>query len=158
MNELADARIRVDLDAEGLRPYASEFLERGTKQDAWALESVTVAGRHVTAFARMTSTYSSPTDPGGFHLSIFATLEMLSQISNVYLHLLAGYDRKTREVWMDECSIKCHAPIRDSEGITLEIEYDLLPFGEDGIGGRGQARVTGPSGGLFEVKLRGVLS
>jgi hypothetical protein len=141
-----------------IKDLSSVYLDEGIKQESWQITSIEINGPVLQAKIRMTSTNISPTDAAGFHLTIFSTMEFLSQLANIYFHVWAGYQKKTREVWMRECSISCKQPIRDADNILARLEVkSLKQVGEQALG-LIQYDVSDPAGGCFQGRLKGVLS
>jgi hypothetical protein len=130
----------------------------GVKQEHWRIRSIDVDGPKLRAELYMEGTFISPTDPRGFHLTIFATQEFLAQLANIYLHLLAGAMTKSRETWMRESSIIAHAAIRDPNKIQVEMDFYKIRRHEDSWYAKATARVFDEAGGSFTAKLRGILS
>jgi hypothetical protein len=105
----------------------------------------------------MTSFFVSPTDPGGFHLTIFSTQEFLAQLANIYLHLAAGFETKERETWMRERTVTSRKTIRDPENIQVEMDFFGLKKIGDGVISMANCRVFDNDGGLFTARLKGLL-
>lgn len=136
---------------------SSRYIDAGVKQDAWEILQIDINGTVLEARIRMTSFFVSPTDPGGFHLTIFSTQEFLAQLANIYLHLAAGYATKSRETWMRECAISSRKVVRDPENIRVEMDF----FGQkrlgDSLAAMARCRVYDDEGGLFTARLKGLL-
>jgi hypothetical protein len=136
---------------------SSRYIDEGVKKDAWEIVEIDIAGAILKARIRMTAFFVSPTDPGGFHLTIFSTQEFLAQLANIYLHLAAGYETKSRETWMRECAISSRKVIRDPENILVEMDF----FGQkqlgDSLAAMARCRVYDDQGGLFTARLKGLL-
>jgi hypothetical protein len=105
--------LHTQLGAEEIAALSSVYIDKGVKQESWKIQEVTIDGNLLTARASMTSYFISPTDPGGFHLSIFCSQEILSQLANIYLHVAAGLKTKSRESWMRECKFTYRNVIHD---------------------------------------------
>ena len=146
------------LTLEEVGKISSVYLNEGRKKDDWEILDVTVEGRSLTSRLRMCSTFVSPTDPAGFHLTIFSTLEFLSQLTIIYGHVWAGYTEKTREGWMVETSITCRQPIRDPENIQVHMDVVGIKRIRDKILAITQSQVFDDQGGLFEARLKGFMS
>lgn len=140
-----------------IRALSSRYIDEGVKKDAWEIVEIDIAGAILKARIRMTAFFVSPTDPGGFHLTIFSTQEFLAQLANIYLHLAAGYETKSRETWMRECAISSRKVIRDRENILVEMDF----FGQkqlgDSLASMARCRVYDDQGGLFTARLKGLL-
>jgi hypothetical protein len=136
---------------------SSRYIDEGVKKDAWEIVEIDIADAILKARIRMTAFFVSPTDPGGFHLTIFSTQEFLAQLANIYLHLAAGYATKSRETWMRECAISSRKVIRDPENIHVEMDF----FGQkqlgDSLAAMARCRVYDDQGGLFTARLKGLL-
>lgn len=136
---------------------SSAYIDAGVKRDAWEISEFRLQGRRVTAHIRMTSFFVSPTDPGGFHLTIFSTQEFLAQLANIYLHLAAGYETKCRETWMRQSDIRSRKVIRDPENIRVEMEFVGLKRVGDALSALARCRIYDDQGGLFTARLKGLL-
>ncbi|HKJ16644.1 MAG TPA: hypothetical protein VJ984_04785 [Xanthomonadales bacterium] len=149
--------LEYKLERVQIAGLSSAYIDEGVKKDSWEIYELDVSGPVLTARIRMTSFFISPTDPGGFHLTIFSTQEFLAQLSNIYLHLAAGFETKERETWMRECAITSRKTIRDHENIQVEIDYYGLKKLGEGVISMANARVFDDHGGLFTAKLKGLL-
>jgi len=147
----------IQLKPQEIRALASEYIEIGVKQDSWEIMEVEIAGESLNAEVRMCSTYVSPTDASGFHLTIFSTQEFLSQLANIYLHVWAGYRKKTRELWMRDCHITCIKPIRNPNSIQVEMHVPSIKETKGVVIGIAEFIVSDGDGGLFKARLKGVL-
>jgi hypothetical protein len=146
-----------DLNPAQIAALSSVYIDDGVKKDAWEIYKMDVTGPMVKARIRMTSFFVSPTDPGGFHLTIFSTQEFLAQLANIYLHLAAGFETKERETWMRECAITSRKTIRDAENIQVEMDFFGLRKLGDGVISMANCRVFDDQGGLFTARLKGLL-
>lgn len=149
--------LNQQLGKEEIAALSSAYIDQGVKKDAWEICEITVDGPILKARLRMTGFFVSPTDPGGFHLTIFSTQEFLAQLANIYLHLAAGYMTKECETWMRECSITSRKTIRDPENIQVEIDFFGLKKIGGGVASMANARVFDDEGGLFTARLKGLL-
>ncbi|MBF0470300.1 MAG: hypothetical protein HQL48_02880 [Gammaproteobacteria bacterium] len=127
-------------------------------QDCWEIASVTIEGKLLRSQIRMRSTYLSPSDNHGFHLTIFTALEFLSQLAIIYGHVWAGYEEKKREGWLLESTIAAKKSIRSSDNIMVEMEAASIRKVGDNIIGKSRARVVDDEGGLFLATLKCFLS
>ncbi len=114
------------LTASEIGRYASPYLKGGNKSDIWDITSVEIDGIMLKAGIRMNSTYASPTDINGFHLSVFSALEIMSQLQILFMHHWAGLSEKSREVWMIDCNISAFTAIRDPDGIRAEMIFSSI--------------------------------
>ncbi len=146
------------LTAQQIAPLISPYLTEGRKQESWSIESVEIDGSRLLAKIRMTSTYSSATDAKGFHLTIFSTLEFLSQLMIVYAHDWAGLSAKVREGWMVECSTRSLRAIRNPDDISVVMTVRKIYRRGVHLYCVADFRVTDDADGLFEVTLKGFLS
>jgi len=148
----------VHLTETELLPFASRYLHEGRKAENWRIESVDIAGADCSARVSMLSTFSSPTDSHGFHLTIFSTLEILSELMIIYAHVRAGLKEKTREGWMVESTTRSVRAIRDPDRIDVEMTVESMRRRGDNLFCVADFRVTDRYDGLFEVRLKGFLS
>ena len=150
-------KLQLNLSPEEISALSSIYIDEGIKKEAWKIEEIKVDGNLLTARARMTDYFISPTDPEGFHLSIFCTQEILSQLANIYLHLAAGLKTKSRESWMRECSFNYRNVIRDGENISIEMDF----FKQKWVGGTllawADCQMKDGQDGLFIARLKGLL-
>ena len=107
---------------------------------------------------KVTSTYRSATDGGGFHLTIFSTLEFLSQLMIIYAHEWAGLARKVREGWMVESHSRSVRAVRNPHDIRVAMQVRTMRQRGERLYCVADFRVTDDSNGLFEVNLKGFLS
>lgn len=136
---------------------SSVYIDEGVKKDAWEIYEIGISGPILKARIRMKSFFVSPTDPGGFHLTIFSTQEFLAQLANIYLHVAAGFEKKERETWMRESTITSRKTIRDAENIQVEMDFFGLKKIGDGVASMANCRVFDDEGGLFTARLKGLL-
>ncbi len=144
----------VRLSVADIQNLSSHYLNEGRKQESWQIEEIEINGQHLTARVSMRTTYVSATDEKGFHLTIFTTLEFLSQLLIIYMHVRAGLSKKTREVWMVESSTRSVRAIRDSANIKVEMEVVSIRKRGENFYCVADYRVTDDQGGLFKVKLK----
>jgi hypothetical protein len=145
------------LSTEEINKLSSVYLNEGIKQEGWEITHVEIEGNILTARIRMKSQYVSPTDTSGFHLTIFSTLEFLSQLTIIYAHVWAGLTEKTREGWMIECSVTSGQTIRDPNNIEVNMEVISIKKVGENILAVTKSRVF-DSTGQFEARLKGFLS
>ncbi len=155
MNNKTEA---ITLSHDDIKGLLSDYLYQGRKQESWEIEQIQVEDKRLTAKVMMTSTYVSGTDQGGFHLTIFSTLEFLSQLMIIYAHVWAGFPEKTREGWMIESKTKSVRVIRNPENIQIEMDVTRMKQRGDNLYCIANYKVTDDQDGLFEVTLKGFLS
>jgi hypothetical protein len=150
--------LRRVLGPEELLPYRSPYLNGGRAREAWVIREVTIVDDRLQASVMMSSTYVSATDASGFHLTIFSTLEFLSQLMIVYGHVRADLLRKTKEAWMVESHTRSTRAIRDPDDIRVDMVVRAMRRQGQTILCVTESRVTDGGDGLFEVMLKGFLS
>jgi hypothetical protein len=148
----------AQLSPEEILPFASDYLHHGRKLESWKINSIHVDDKHLVADVSMTDTYASSTDSAGFHLTVFSTLEFLSELMIIYAHLWAGLAKKEREGWMVESSAKLVRSIRDSSHIKVDMQAKTIRKRGNNLICVADYKVTDQYGGLFEVTLKGFLS
>ena len=148
---------RKILTQDEIKRLSSVYLSTGRKQEIWEISHVEIEDNVLTARIIMRSYYISSTDSGGFHLTIFSTLEFLSQLIIIYAHVWAGLTDKTREGWMIESSISSKRMIRDPENIQVRMEVSSIKKLGANILAVTESQVF-DSTGLFEARLKGFLS
>lgn len=136
----------------------SHYLTEGRKQDIWRIDLVEIQGDTLNAEISMQSFFASGTDAKGFHLTIFSTLEFLSQLMIIFAHHWAGVEKKVREGWMVESSVRAVRAIRDPENIRVEMQVRKICKRGIHLYCVADFRVTDEEDGLFEVSLKGFLS
>lgn len=147
----------VTLGKTEIAKISSRYIDEGVKVDAWEILSVNISGRLLKAEIGMVSYFVSPTDPEGFHLTIFSTQEFLAQLANIFLHIAAGFDVKCRETWMRECAITSRKTIRNPERIFVEMDFTSLRKVQDSLVSMAKCRIYDEEGGLFTARLKGLL-
>lgn len=150
--------VPVRLSVADIQNLSSHYLNEGRKQESWQIEEIEINDKRLTAEVSMRTTYVSDTDAKGFHLTIFTTLEFLSQLMIIYAHTWAGFPKKIREGWMVESSTRSVRAIRDPSNIKVEMEVVSMRKRGENLYCVAGYRVTDDQGGLFEVKLKGFLS
>ena len=147
----------LTLSPEEIEALSSQYINHGLKKETWEFQKIEVKAGLMKARVRMTSTSVSPTDPEGFHLSMFIAQEILGQMSNIYLHLAAGLRTKRRESWMRECSFKYRNVIRDPNDIRVEMKVLVSKKVGDAQYGSVECRMTDSQDGEFTCAIKGVL-
>ena len=147
----------VVLDKAQIADLSSSYIDEGVKKDSWEILSINISNNMLKAEIRMTSFFVSPTDPGGFHLTIFSTQEFLAQLANIFLHVKANFKIKSRETWMRECAITSRKVIRDPENILVEMDVFGLKKIQDSLVSMARCRVYDNQGGLFTARIKGLL-
>ncbi len=150
--------LNANLNKVDLEKLSSHYLTSGRKQESWTIETVQVRDDSLSAEVTMASTYVSGTDARGFHLTIFSTLEFLSQLMIIYAHVWAGLPDKTREGWMVESKTRCVRAIRNADNIRVTMLVRSMRKRGDNLYCDAEFRVTDEQDGLFEVQLKGFLS
>ena len=136
----------------------SEYLNFGRKEDVWEIVCVEIEGDCLKAQVRMKSYYISETDNRGFHLSIFSTLEFLSQLKLIYSHHWAKLESKTLEGWLVESNVKSKKAIRSSEEIFVEMDVLKMLKRHSTYFMISETRVYDADGGEFTARLKAFLS
>ena len=150
--------LKMTLSTEEIRDISSEYLNTGRKQESWEITAIEIDGQFINAGIRMSSTYQSVTDENRFHLTIFSTLEFLSQLIVIYFHVWAGLHKKTREVWMIDSRIHCKRSIRDPDDIRVSMEFMRMRKVGERIYATAIARVYDNKDGLFDAHLKAFLA
>jgi len=147
----------ISLGKAEIADISSSYIDEGVKVDAWEILNINISGRLLKAEIGMVSYFVSPTDPDGFHLTIFSTQEFLAQLANIYLHIAAGFKTKCRETWMRECAITSRKVIRNPEKIHVEMDFTSLKKIQDSVISMASCRVYDDQGGLFTARIKGLL-
>ena len=130
---MSNALPEKSLTIDEIRALSSAYIAEGLREEQWEITELRGEEEGLKARLRMKSIYVSPTDPGGFHLSSFSAFEMAFQLGVIYLHLLAGLEKKCREVWMLESSLACRQAVRDPENIRIEMTASSMRKIGDGL-------------------------
>ena len=150
--------LNLTLGPEQIQALSSHYLNEGRKQESWRIGDINIRGRQLSTTVSMRSVYTSGTDSKGFHLTIFSTLEFLSELMIIYAHAWAGLQKKTKEGWMLESSTKSIRAVRNPDQIKVEMKVTAIKKLGDNIICIADYSVTDDQGGLFEVRLKGFLS
>jgi hypothetical protein len=142
---------------DDVNAISSHYLKEGRKQESWEIQSIEIDRRMLRARVKMTSLYISGTD-SGFHLTIFSTLEFVSQLMIIYAHDWAGLPEKLREGWMVESTARAVRQIRNPEDIRVEMNVRQMRRHGEHLICIADFRVTDDANGLFEISLKGFLS
>lgn len=145
------------LSGEDVKAICSDYLQEGRKQESWAIRSIAIDDGFLRAQIGMTSVYS-PSPGSDFHLTIFSTLEFLSQLMIIYAHDWAGLERKVREGWMVESSTRSRRAIRNPDDIRVEMHVRQMRTRGEHLYCVADFRVSDDGDGLFEATLKGFLS
>lgn len=141
-----------------IEKLSSHYLNEGRKQESWQIDNIQINADVLLAQVSMRSTYISKTDAHGFHLTIFSTLEFLSQLMIIYAHAWAGLRVKVREGWMVESTARCLRAIRNPDAILVEMRVHTMRQRAGHLYCVADFQVTDDNDGLFKVTLKGFLS
>jgi len=147
----------IRLGKTEIAELSSRYIDEGVKVDAWEIQNINITGNLLKAEIGMVSFFVSPTDPDGFHLTIFSTQEFLAQLANIYLHVAADFKTKCRETWMRECTITSRKAIRNPQKIFVEMDFFSLKKIQDSVIAMARCRVFDDQGGLFTARVKGLL-
>lgn len=146
------------LGPDEIKRLSSTYLTEGRKQESWRIHEIEIQDDRLIARIGMESTFISEQDPGGFHLTVFSTLEFLSQLMIIYAHVWAQLPEKRREGWMVESRTRVLRAIRDADDIRVEMTVSKMRKRGVHLYCVADYRVTDGQGGLFEASLKGFLS
>jgi len=146
------------LTAADISSYLSPYLTEGRKHESWQIDAVEIIGKKLIATVSMRTCFTSATDTKGFHLTIFSSLEFLSQLMIIYVHVWAGLASKTREGWMVESATRSIRAIRNPENIRVVMDVDAMRKRGESIYCAARYCITDDQNGLFEATLKGFLS
>jgi hypothetical protein len=149
---------RKRLSQKQIEKLSSHYLNEGRKQESWTIKQIDIEDDRLIAEVSMTETYISATDEGGFHLTLFSTLEFLSQLMIIYTHVWAGLEEKSREGWMVESHARIRSAVRDPDAIHVEMQVKTIRKRGEKIYIITKSRVTDNFEGLFEMELKAFLS
>lgn len=151
-------KLFAQLGAKEILPFSSDYLHHGRKLESWQIVKIIIDDNKLYADISMTSTYLSSSDAGGFHLTVFSTLEFLSELMIIYAHQWAGLSKKEREGWMVESNVKLIRAIRDPENIKVEMTIKAIRKRGANLMCIALYKISDSKGGLFEASLKGFLS
>ena len=151
------SELELNLGKTEIADLSSRYIDEGVKVDSWEILNINISGSLLKAEIGMVSFFVSPTDPDGFHLTIFSTQEFLAQLANIYLHVAADFKTKCRETWMRECAITSRKAMRNPEKIFVEMDFFSLKHIQDSIVSMAKCRVYDDQGGLFTARIKGLL-
>lgn len=148
----------VILNDNDIKRYYSDYLNNGRKAESWRIERVEIENDLLKSKIKINSAYFSNTDQNQFHLTIFTTLEFVSQLMIIYGHVWAGLERKSQEGWMVDSQIRAVKAIRNPDAIKVEMKIGRIR--KQGKKGFCTAKytITDDGDGLFEGSLKGFLS
>jgi hypothetical protein len=149
--------LQAQLGAKEIAALSSVYIDKGIKQEAWQIQEIVIDGSKLNASVAMTSYFISPTDLDGFHMSIFCSQEILSQLANIYLHVAAGLKVKSRETWMRDCRFTYRKVIRDGENIKVEMDVVRRRWVGESLLVRINCRMSDDQGGLFTASMKGMM-
>lgn len=152
-----DCRNKTILGREEITKISSVYLNEGRSQDKWEILHVEIEDGTLDARLKMQSYYVSQTDPGGFHLPMYPSLEFVSQLMIIYAHVWAGFPEKNKEAWMLETSFTGKRPIRDPENIQVHMKVSLIKKIKGNVLMVAESKVFDKEG-LFEIRIKGFLS
>ena len=146
------------ISSEEISKYTSLYLTVGRKKESWSLDDVEMEGDALHATISMNSIYSSPTDIGGFHLSIFPALEFVSQLIIIYFHVWAGLSEKTQEAWMIESKIRYQKVIRSHLNIKVSIKVRNIKKVGKRLYSIVEFKITDDLDGIFEGEIKAFIA
>ena len=135
-------------------PISSKYLSEGRKSEKWLINSVELGQGSLLADISMANIFEDSTSNQKFHLPAYAALEFVSQLQIIYMHLWAGYQEKTREVWMIESRFKAHFPIYDSQSIKVKMEIEKIKSRDNNIYCTATHRVFDSGKGSFTIWIK----
>jgi hypothetical protein len=146
----------IKLTPEQYKPISSSYFNEGRKQENWTLGDILISGNSLSTVATMTSTYTSPTDSHGFHLSVFTALEIASQLQIIYAHTWADLSEKKKEGWMIECSNHYKSPIRNNMKMDIEMKVKKIRKIGSNLFCIADFKISDNTGGLFELHIKAI--
>jgi hypothetical protein len=155
MNDKSSSEVPIIFDHDDLAPYQSAYLHGGRQQESWALNTVRILGDSLETSVDIINPYTSTTDEGGFHLSIFCAQEFCTELILFWTFKKLVLPGKTQEAWMRKCSCKVTRPIRSHLGINVAMTCKSFRM----INGMAYAHalftISDGTGGLFIVEQHG---
>lgn len=137
--------------------FQSDYLHIGRKKEDWIFRDIEISDTGLTCFLDISAPYISSHDEKGFHLSIFTAQEACSELLIYWICVKAGLERKPGEAWVKEFSSKFCKPIRDFEGIRIQLHVIKSRVGVNLLVAVGSFKIVGPNGGLFSIELKGMM-
>ena len=149
---------KIQLNTSDIKKISSDYLNEGRKQESWQINNVEIQGMQLMAEVSMCSVYLSKSDNEEFHLTIFSTLEFLSQLMIIYGHVWSDRTEKQREGWMIESHTRSVRAIRNPKQIQIKMTVQKMRKRGENLYCLADYQVSDPQGGLMEVQLKGFLS
>lgn len=141
-----------------IKDFSSDYLINGRKNEIWSIESVEINEFDLFAKIKMDGCYLSNTDNNQFHLTIFSSLEFLSQLMIIYGHVWAGLTKKQQEGWMVDSQIRAVKAIRRPNDIYVKMNIEKIRKTDKSIYCIANYQITDDVDGLFEGTIKGFLS
>ena len=137
-----------------IQQLSSEYIDQGKSQESWSIQSAYHEGDHFEAEVSIDDYYCSKTDNGTFHLSVMTALEIASQLLIIFEHLLEGYEQKSKEVWMLDCTIKSHKAIRQHNDLKVSLQREKSRKLRGRKYATTSAIFTDGAGGHFQITMK----
>lgn len=99
----------------------SKYLMDGVYQDRLSMTSADLNPHEMSANFALDSYGVSPEDAGGFHLTAPAVFRMAGQMLVMHVHWLAGFSKKSVEVWVRDHQISHRRPSRDPSDVPVKL-------------------------------------
>ncbi len=116
------------LPEQEIASLCSSYIGNGRGDDKWQFDEIHSDGVSMRGKIAFSAFNVSPSDPKGFHLSVFSALEIASQMTIILAHNHLGLIEKTKEVWLSGCSLKFFKSIRSSTEISGEAKLRIRKF------------------------------
>lgn len=99
----------------------SKYLMDGVYQDRLSMTSVDLNPDAMSASFALESYGVSPEDAGGFHLTAPTVFRMAGQMLVMHVHWLAGFSKKSVEVWVRDHQISHRRPSRNPHAVPVTL-------------------------------------
>lgn len=111
------SRIDLLIQGESLKPYLSEYLLTGYRQDVLSIDSIRVLSDSAHCSFSIREHFVPP--DGRYHLTLPAAFLVIAQTAIVWSHVCEGISHKTSEVWVTSIDVRCRRPVYQTEGLSL---------------------------------------
>ena len=118
-------------DLSAVESLMSKYQMDGVYQDRLSMTAADLSPHAMTAKFALDSYGVSPEDAGGFHLTAPTVCRMAGQMLVMHVHWLAGFRKKSVEVWVRDHQISHRRPSRNPQDVPV-----ILTLTQAGPGAR----------------------
>ena len=144
-----------ELSASQIEALSSVYLNEGIRQERWKIDQLELEEQAAKAVISIHDLFA-PAVEGGFHLTPYLALEFCSQIAIIHANAWAGYEEKTKEVYMRECGVKIDGMITRPTDIQIDMKIPKMRKIGNSVFSLSRTTVTDGKG-AFHVMLKGIM-